>query len=58
MKLTSDSSQNIKQWKLEGDNLNLISEKKNALNEDINVFLNLANGHIASGSDDYTVKIW
>ena len=58
MILTSDFSKNIKQWKLEGDNLNLISEKKNAHNKDINILLNLPNGHIASGSDDYKVKIW
>ena len=58
MILTSDSSQNIKQWKIEGDNLNFISEKKNAHNGDINFLLNLENGHIASGSDDCTIKIW
>ena len=56
--LTSDSSKTIKQWEIEGDNLNLISEKKSAHKGDINVLLNLENGHIASGSDDYIVKIW
>ena len=42
---------NIKQWKLQGDNINLHNSYTNYL-------LNMGNGHIASGSEDNTIKIW
>ena len=35
-----------------------MSKKENAHEKEINVLLNLGNGFIASGSDDYTIKIW
>ena len=58
MLLTGDRSKVIRQWKIEGDNLILISKKESAHDGDINVLLNLGDGHIASGSDDKTIKIW
>ena len=58
MLLTGDYSEVIRQWKIEGDNLILLSKRKNAHNDDINVLLNLRDGHIASGSDDNTIRIW
>ena len=56
--LTGDDNYSIRQWKIEGDNLTLISKKDNAHNGDINTLINLGNGHFASGSDGGTVKIW
>ena len=58
MLLTGDYSETIRQWKIEGDNLILISKKEKAHDSDINVLLNLGNGYIASGSNDKTIKIW
>ena len=58
MLLTGDYSEIIRQWKIEGDNLILISKKEKAHDSDINVLLNLGNGCIASGSNDKTIKIW
>ena len=58
MLLTGDYSETIRQWKIEGDNLILISKKEKAHKKDINVLLNMGNGFIASGSDDKTIKIW
>ena len=57
MLLTGDESKVIRQWKIEVDNLILISKKENAHDEDINVLLNLGDGHIASASDDQTIRI-
>ena len=48
----------IKQWKMEKDDLILVSQKDNAHKGWINVLLNCGNGHIVSGSDDNTIKIW
>ena len=48
----------IIQWRIEGDNLNFVSQKEKAHDGWINVLLNIGNGHIASGSDDKTIKIW
>ena len=56
--LTGDFSETIRQWKIEGDNLILISKKEKAHTNGINVLLNMGNGFIASGSDDKTIKIW
>jgi len=58
MLLTWDYSEIIRQWKIEGDNLILISKKEKAHDNDINVLLNMGNGLIASGSNDNTIKIW
>ena len=58
MILTGDYSEIIRQWRIEGDNLVLVSKKEKTHNSDINVLLNMGNGYIASGSDDKTIKIW
>ena len=58
MLLTGDSAKIIRQWKIEGDNLVLISQKTQAHDGAIGVLLNMRNGLIASGSDDKTIKIW
>ena len=58
MLLTGDQSNIIRQWRIEDDNLILVSKKENAHDNSIRVLLNLGNGHIASGSWDKTIKIW
>ena len=58
MLLTGDYSKIIRQWKIEEDNLILVSKKENAHDNYINVLLNIGNGFIASGSNDNTIKIW
>ena len=55
---TGDNSKVLRQWKIEGDNLILVSKKENAHDENINVLLNLGNGFMASGSSDNSIKIW
>ena len=56
--LTGDWNDIIKQWKIEGDNLILVSQKEQAHDKDINYLINLGNGHIASASRDNKIKIW
>ena len=56
--LTGDTNKAIKQWKIEGNNLILISKKENTHSDEINALLNIGNGHIASCSDDNLIKIW
>ena len=58
MLLTGDYGEIIRQWRIEGDNLILVSKKEKTHDNDINVLLNLGDGHIASGSDDNSIKIW
>ena len=58
MLLTGDSKGIIRQWRIEDDNLILISKKEKAHARAITELLYLGNGHIASGSDDKTIKIW
>ena len=58
MLLTGDDANIIRQWRIEGDNLILVSKKENAHDNSLRVLLNLGNGHIASGSWDKTIKIW
>ena len=48
----------IIEWKIEEDNLILISKKNIAHKYCIFTLLNIGNGHIASGSSDYSIKIW
>ena len=47
---TGDEEGTIREWKVEEDNLILISKKEKAHNRCINTLLNIGNGHIASGS--------
>ena len=56
--LTGDCNKIIREWKIEGDNLILISQKENTHNNAITYLINLGNGYIASASDDKTIKIW
>ena len=58
MILTGDQNKAIRQWKIEGDNLILISKKENAHDREIFTLLNIGNGLIASGSADNSIKIW
>ena len=58
MLLTGEYAKIIRQWRIDGDNLILVSQKEKTHDSNINVLLNLGNGYIASGSDDSTVKIW
>ena len=58
MLVTGDCSKVIRQWRIEGDNLILISKKENAHENYINPLLNIGDGYIASGSTDNTIKIW
>ena len=58
MILTADSNKRIIQWKIEGDNLQLISKKENAHEDKIYTLSKIGNGHIISGSRDNFVKIW
>ena len=58
MLITGDSSKVIRQWRIEGDNLILITQKEKIHDSMINFLLNKGDGYIASGSDDNTVKIW
>ena len=58
MLLTGDWNEIIRQWKIEEDNLILISKKEKAHDADISYLLNIGEDHIASASDDKTIKIW
>ena len=58
MLLTGDCSYTLRQWKIEEDNLILVSKKEKAHDHNIYVLLNIGNGFIASGSEDKTIKIW
>ena len=56
--LTGDDNKAIRQWKIEGDNLILISIKQNAHNSVIWSLIKIGDGHIISGSGDKSIKIW
>ena len=56
--LSGDGKGIIREWKIEEDNLILISKKEKAHNNCINTLLNIGNEHIVSGSDDNSIKIW
>ena len=58
MILTGDESNTIRKWKIDGDNLILLSKKENVHSGTIYALLNIGNGLIASGSSDNSVKIW
>ena len=55
--LTGDSSTIIRQWRIEGDNLILISKKEKTHDGCVNCLLNIGKGYIASGSNDNSIKI-
>ena len=58
MLFTGDQAKIIRQWKIEGDNLILISKKEKAHEDGVNVLINIGNKYIASGSNDKKIKIW
>ena len=58
MLLTGDKNKRIIQWKIEGDNLQLISIKENAHEGSVSTLSKIGNGLIISGSGDKFVKIW
>ena len=58
MLLTGDGNKRIIQWKIEGENLQLISIKENAHEGSVSTLSKIGNGLIISGSGDKFVKIW
>jgi len=56
--LTGDSNKIIKEWKIDGDYLILISQKEKTHNDYIRYLIKIGNGHIASASWDHIIKIW
>ena len=58
MILTADDNKRMIQWKVQNDNLKLISKKENAHDDEIYTLSKLENGLILSGSKDNSVKIW
>ena len=58
MILTGDDNKRIIQWKIENDNLKLISIKENAHDNAINSLSKIGNDLILSCSDDMYAKIW
>ena len=58
MIIAGSYSKTIYQWKIEKDNLILMSKKEKVHDNNISVLYNLGNGYIASGSDDSSIYIW
>ena len=56
--LTADNNHRIIQWRIQHDNLELISKKENAHDSYIYVLKKIGNGLIMSGDDNGEVKIW
>ena len=57
--LTGDCIHNIKQWRIEGNNLKLISTKNITHGKCMFQMIKLRDGHILSGSiGDFGIKIW
>ena len=57
--LTGDALDNIKQWRIEGNNLKLVSVKKNAHFKCLSTIIKLRVGLILSGSiGEYKTYIW
>ena len=57
MIIMGDFDGTLKQWKMELDNLTLVSKKENAFDILIYELLNIRNGFIPSFSDDNQIKI-
>ena len=58
MILTADDNKRMIWWKIQNDNLKLISKKENAHDDEIYTLSKLENGLILSGSKDNSIKIW
>ena len=56
--ITGDYKAIIRQWKIIGDDLILISEKENTHDGRIKPLLNMEDGHFVTGSDDTIIKVW
>ena len=56
--IIGDKNGNLMKWRIEKDNIILISKKENAHNDHIFVILNLFNRNIITSSRDNTIKIW
>lgn len=56
--LTADDNHRIIQWRIQHDNLELISKKENAHDSSIRVLKKIGNGLIISGDENGEVKIW
>ena len=56
--LTADDNHRIIQWRIQHDNLELISKKENAHDSYIYVLKKIGNGLIMSGDGNGEVKIW
>ena len=56
--LTGDNNHRIIQWRIQNDNLVLISKKENAHDTCIYVLKKIGNGLIMSGDGNGEVKIW
>ena len=56
--IIGDKNGNLMKWRIEKDNLILISKKENAHNDYIYIILNLFNRNIVTSSYDNTIKIW
>ena len=58
MLLTVDNNKIIIQWKIEGDNLVMISRKEKACEYSIGIVLKIGNGLIITGDDGGIIKVW
>ena len=58
MLLTVDNNKIIIQWKIEGDNLIMISRKEKACECSIGIVLKIGNGLIITGDDGGIIKVW
>ena len=56
--LTADDNNRIIQWRIQHDNLELISKNENAHDSYIRVLKKIGNGLIMSGDGNGEVKIW
>ena len=56
--ITGDEKKTLRQWRIEDDNLILTSNKDNSHQGGIISIIKLGNGHIATGSEDQTIKYW
>ena len=58
MIITGDDNHKIMQWKIEGNNLRLISKKDNAHDSSIRIIKKLENDLIIYGDSAGIVKVW
>ena len=56
--ITGDNNGTIIQWKIEGNNIIVISKKEEAHSDSVYSLIKMENGLLASGSCDKSIKIW